>query len=90
MFTAEEAHVDEEDEFANEYAFHNDYLLNDVDEIISPTIQEAQELLKRKIERVRKSLETKEREKEVMLKEGPEWDEAQNIFKKKRVYLRKK
>ena len=72
VFTAEEAQVDEEDEFADEYAFHNDCLLNGIDEIITPNIQEAQDLLKRKLERVRKALERKEREKDVMLKEGLE------------------
>ena len=87
MFTAEEAQVDEEDEFADEYAFHNDCLLNGVDEIISPTIQEAQELLKSKLERVRKALQRKEKEKDVMLKVGPEWDEARNLFKNKELTL---
>ena len=48
-FTADEAQVDEEDEFADEYAFHNDYLCNRIDEVISPTIQAAQDLLKRKL-----------------------------------------
>ena len=71
VFTTEEAQVDEEDEFADDYAFHNNCLLNEIDEIISPTIQEAHELLKRKLERVIKALERKEREKDVMLKEGP-------------------
>ena len=47
-FTAEEAQVDEEDEFVDEYAFHNDCLFNRIDEVISPTIQTAQDLLKRK------------------------------------------
>ena len=37
-FTADEAQVDEEDEFADEYAFHNDCLLSGVDEIISDNI----------------------------------------------------
>ena len=32
VFTTEEAQIDEEDEFAGEYAFHNDCLLNGVDE----------------------------------------------------------
>ena len=49
-FTADEAQVDEEDEFADEYAFHNDCLFNGIDEVISPTIQAAQDLLKRKLE----------------------------------------
>ena len=80
VFTIEEAQVDEDDEFVDEYIFHNDYLLNGIDEIISLTIQEAQDLLKRKLERVRKTLERKEREKDVMLKEGPECDEARNLF----------
>ena len=60
MFTNEEAQVDEEDEFAGEYAFHNDCLLNGVEEIITTDIQEAQNLLKRKLERVRKALERRE------------------------------
>ena len=55
-FTSEEAQVDEDDEFADEYAFHNDCLFNGIDEVISPTIQAAQDLLKRKLERVRKVL----------------------------------
>ena len=38
-FTADEAQVDEEDEFADEYAFHNDCLFNEIDEVISPIIQ---------------------------------------------------
>ena len=62
VFNAEEAQVDEEDEFADEYAFHNDYLYNEIDEIISTTIQEAHDLVKRKLEKVRKALE-KERER---------------------------
>ena len=88
-FTTDEAQVDEEDEFADEYAFHNDYLFNGIDEVISPTIQEAQELLKRKLERVRKALERKEREKDVILKEGPLWDEARILFDKKELTLEK-
>ena len=68
-FTAEEAQVDEEDEFDDEYAFHNDCLFNGIDEVISPTIQASQDLLKRKLERVRKALERKEREKDMILKE---------------------
>ena len=47
-FTVDEAQVDEEDEFTDEYAFHNDCLFNGIDEVISPTIQEAQDLLKEK------------------------------------------
>ena len=62
-FTADEAQVDEDDEFANEYAFHNDYLFSGVDEVITSNIQEAQDLLRRKLERVRKALERKERER---------------------------
>ena len=88
-FTTEEAQVDEEDEFADEYAFHNDCLFNGIDEVISPTIQEYQDLLKRKLERIRKALERKEREKDVILKEGPQWDEARNIFNKKELNLEK-
>ena len=88
-FTADEAQVDEEDEFADEYAFHNDYLFNGIDEVISPTIQAAQDLLKRKLERVRKALERKEREKDVILKEGPQWDEARILFNKKELTLEK-
>ena len=57
MFTTEEAQVDKEDEFADEYAFHNDFLFNGIDEVISPTIQAAQDLLKRNLEKVRKYLE---------------------------------
>ena len=71
--------------FAGVYVFHNDCLLNGVDEIITTDIQEAQNLLKRKLERVRRALERQEREKDVMLKEGPEWDEARNLFKKERA-----
>ena len=89
VFTTEEAEVDEEDEFADEYDFHNDCLLNSVDEIITPNIQEAQDHINRKLERVRKALERKEREKDILLKEGPEWDEAQNLFKKKELTLEK-
>ena len=59
VFTIEEAQVDEEDEFADEYAFHNDCLFNGIDEVITPTIQEAHDLLKRTLERVRKALEKK-------------------------------
>ena len=54
-FTTDEAQVDEEDEFADEYAFHDDYLLSGVEEIISKNIQDAHDLLKRKLERVRKA-----------------------------------
>ena len=57
LFTNEEAHVHEEDEFAGEYAFHDDCLLNGVEEIITSHFQEAHNLLKRKLERVRKALE---------------------------------
>ena len=88
-FTADEAQVDEEDEFADEYAFHNDCLLSGVDEVISSNIQETQDLLRRKLERVRKALERKEREKDVILKEGPQWDEARSLFKKKELTLDK-
>ena len=52
-------------------------------------IQDAQDLLKRKLERVRKALERKEREKDVILKEGPQWDEARSLFKKKELTLDK-
>ena len=88
-FTADEAQVDEEDEFADEYAFHNDCLYSGIDEVISSNIQDAQDLLKRKLERVRKALERKEREKDVILKEGPQWDEARSLFKKKELTLDK-
>ena len=88
-FTADEAQVDEEDEFADEYAFHDDCLLSGVEEIITKNIQDAQDLLKRKLERVRKALERKEREKDVILKEGPLWDEARTLFKKKELTLEK-
>ena len=63
-FTADEAQVDEEDEFADEYAFHDDCLLSGVQEIITTNIQVTHDLLKQKLERVRKSLERKEREKD--------------------------
>ena len=56
---------------ADEYAFHNDCLFSGIDEVISTNIQDAQGLLKKKLERVRKALERKEREKDVILKEGP-------------------
>ena len=62
-FTADEAQVDEEDEFTDEYAFYNDCLFSGIDEVISTNIQDAQGLLKRKLERVRKALERKERDK---------------------------
>ena len=88
-FTTEEAQVNEEDEFADKYAFHNDYLFNGIDEVISLTIQVAQDLLKRKLERVRKALERKVRKKDVILKEGPQWDEAQTLFNKKELTLEK-
>ena len=61
MFTTEEAQIDEEDKFAGEYAFHNDCLLNGIDEVITTDFQEAQNLLKRKLERDRKAGERKER-----------------------------
>ena len=82
-FTADEAQVDEEDEFADEYAFHDDCLLTGVKEIITKDIRVAQAMLKRKQERVRKALERREREKDVVLKEGPLWDEARTLFKRK-------
>ena len=41
VFTNEEAQVHEEDEFAGEYAFHDDCLLNGVEEIITFDFQEA-------------------------------------------------
>ena len=88
-FTADEAQVDEKDEFANEYAFHDDCLLSGVQEIITTDIQVTQALLKRKRKRVRKALERKEREKYVILKEGPLWDEARTLFKKKELTLEK-
>ena len=40
-------------------------------EAITTDFQEAQNLLKRKMEKVRKSVERKEKERDVMLKEGP-------------------
>ena len=82
-FTADEAQVDDEDEFADEYAFHDDCLLTGVKEIITKDIRVAQDMLKRKQERVRKALERREREKDVVLKEGPLWDEARTLFKRK-------
>ena len=88
-FTADEAQVDEEDEFADEYAFHDDCLLTGVKEIITKDIRIAQDMLKRKQERVRKALERREREKDVVLKEGPLWDEARTLFKKKELTLEK-
>ena len=88
-FTADEAQVDEEDEFADEYAFHDDCLLSGVKEIIAKDIQVTQDLMKRKLERVRKALERREREKDVILKEGPLWDEARTLFKKKELTLEK-
>ena len=81
--------MDEEDEFADEYAFHDDCLLTGVKEIIAKDIQVTQDLMKRKLERVRIALERREREKDVVLKEGPLWDEARTLFKKKRADLRK-
>ena len=88
-FTADEAQVDEEDEFADEYAFHDDCLLTGVKEIIAKDIQVTQDLMKRKLERVRKALERREREKDVVVKEGPLWDEARTLFKKKELTLEK-
>ena len=88
-FTADEAQVDEEDEFADEYAFHDDCLLPGVKEIITKDIRVALDLLKRKQERVRKALERREREKDVVLKEGPLWDEARTLLKKKELTLEK-
>ena len=67
VITGDEVEVDEDDEFA----FYNDCLFNGVDEIITPNFQESQDLLKRKLERVIKALERKEREKYILLKEGP-------------------
>ena len=58
-FTTDEAQVDEDDEFSDEYEFHNDCLYSGIDEVISSNIQDAQDLLKRKLERVRKALERK-------------------------------
>ena len=81
--------MDEEDEFADEYAFHDDCLLSEVKEIITKDIQVAQDLLKRKLERVRKALERREREKDVILKVGPLWDESRTLFKKKELTLEK-
>ena len=88
-FTADESQVDEEDEFADEYAFHNDCLFSGIDEVISTNIQDSQGLLKRKLERVRKAVERKDREKNMILKEGPQWDEARSLFKKKELTLDK-
>ena len=88
-FTADEAQVDEEDEFADEHAFHIDCLLNGVDKVISSNIQDAHDFLKRKLEKVRKALQRKEREKDVILKVGPQWDEARSLFKKKELTLDK-
>ena len=88
-FTADKAQVDEEDEFSDEYAFHNDFLFSGIDEVISTNIQDVQGLLKRKLERARKALERKEREKDVILKEGLQWDEAHTLFKKKELTLDK-
>ena len=47
----------------------------------------AQDLLKRKLERVRKALERKQREEDILIKEGPEWDEARELFKKKELTM---
>ena len=46
-------------------------------------------MLTRKRERVKKALERKEREKDILLKEGPEWDEAYKLFQKKERTLDK-
>ena len=64
-------------------------MFSGIDEVISTNIQDAQGLLKRKLERVRKALERKEREKDVILKEGPQWDEARILFNKKELTLDK-
>ena len=88
-FTADEAQVDEEDEFADEYAFHDDCLLIGVKEIITADIRVAQDLLKRKLERVKRAIERRERQKDVIKKEGPLWDEARTLFKKKELTLEK-
>ena len=88
-FTADEAQVDEEDEFADEYAFHDDCLLTGVQEIITADIRVAQDLLKRKLERVKRAIERRERQKDVIKKEGPLWDEARTLFKKKELTLEK-
>ena len=77
----------EEDEFEDEYDFHNDCLLNGVDEIITPNIQEAQNLLQRKLVTVKKAFERKEKERDILRKEGPKWDKAHNIFQKKELTL---
>ena len=45
--------------------------------------------MKRKLERVRKALERREREKDVVVKEGLLWDEARSLFKKKELTLEK-
>ena len=45
--------------------------------------------MKRKLERVRKDLERKARDNDVILKEGPQWDEAQILFNKKELTLEK-
>ena len=79
--------VDEEEEFVDEYAFYSDCLFNGVDKIITPNFQEAQYLLNRKLERVKKALERKERQKDVLLKQGPKWDEARKLFQKKELTL---
>ena len=71
VFTEEEAQIHEEDEFAGEYAFHHYCLLVGVDEVITTDFTLAQDLLKRKLERVRKALERKQREKDILIKEGP-------------------
>ena len=62
-FTADEAQVDEEDEFADEYAFHDDCLLTGVKEIITKDIRVAQAMLKRKQERVKESPRKKRKRK---------------------------
>ena len=53
-FTVDEAQVDKEDEFTDEYAFHNDFLFNGIDEVISLTIQAAHELAKEKARKGKK------------------------------------
>ena len=88
-FTADEAQVDEEDEFADEYAFHDDCLLTGVQEIITADIRVAQDLLRRKLERVKRAIDRRERQKDVIKKEGPLWDEARSLFKKKELTLEK-
>ena len=59
MITGDKVEVDEEEEFSNEFEFHSDFLLNGVDEIITLKLHEAQDLLRRKLVRVKKALERK-------------------------------